>query len=165
MKGEKLIILSDMGKGPGKDRQKIQIKDLGIWIHPIDGFLDNRGALGFLELDTLFPVNPKRIFFIFDVPLNESRGGHAHRECSQFLVCLSGACTVEIDNGTTVQQFRVDTPFYGLELPRMYWSRQFDFTESASLLVLASDHYSEEDYIREYSEYTETLLNSRNIHS
>jgi UDP-2-acetamido-3-amino-2,3-dideoxy-glucuronate N-acetyltransferase len=112
--------------------------------------VDLRGGLSFGEYDKHLPFLPKRYFVIYDVPSMEVRGEHAHREQHQFLVCLKGSCSVVLDDGKNRDEVLLDRPNIGLYLPPMVWGTQYKYTSDAILLVLVSDVYDADDYIRDY---------------
>ncbi len=112
--------------------------------------VDLRGGLSFGEHDKHLPFPPKRYFVIFDVPSIEVRGEHAHRRQHQFLVCLKGSCAVVLDDGQNRDEVALDAPDIGLYVPPMIWGIQYKYTADAVLLVLASDIYDADDYIRDY---------------
>lgn len=114
---------------------------------------DLRGSLSFGEYDRHLPFIPKRYFVVLDVPGKEIRGEHAHKQCHQFLVCVKGSCAVVVDDGQRRQELLLDTPGLGLHIPPMVWATQYKYTSDAVLLVLASDVYDAQDYIRSYDEY------------
>lgn len=120
--------------------------------------VDLRGSLTFGEYDQHLPFIPKRYFVVFDVPGMEVRGEHAHRQARQFLVCLKGSCSVVVDDGKNRDEITLNEPDIGIYLPPMIWGIQYKFTPDAILLVLASDVYDANDYIRDYAQY----LNLRN---
>lgn len=115
--------------------------------------VDLRGGLSFGEYDKHLPFKPKRYFVIFDVPSMEVRGEHAHRGQHQFLVCLRGSCSVVLDDGSHRDEVALDQPYLGLYLPPMVWGIQYKYTQDAVLLVLVSDVYDADDYIRDYDEF------------
>ena len=115
--------------------------------------IDMRGALTFGEIGQNLPFEPKRFFVVYDVPGKDVRGQHAHRELHQLLVCLKGSVTVVVDNGTLRDEVVLDNPRTGLHLAPMIWGIQYLFSADAVLLVLASDIYRADDYIRDYDEY------------
>ena len=117
--------------------------------------VDLRGSLTFGEYGKHLPFEPKRYFVIFDVPSLEVRGEHAHKQQHQFLVCLKGSCSVVIDDGKNRDEITLSEPDTGIYLPSMVWAIQYKFTPDAILLVLASDVYDADDYIRDYDEYIE----------
>lgn len=119
--------------------------------------VDLRGSLSFAEVGQQLPFEPKRYFVIFDVPTVEVRGEHAHRDLHQFLVCLKGRCSVALDDGVHRDEVILDRPNVGLYLPPMIWASQYQYSPDAVLLVLASDVYKAEDYIRDYDEYLDIV--------
>lgn len=114
---------------------------------------DLRGSLAALEFGDGFPFSPTRFFAVFGVPSGDVRGSHAHRACEQFLVCLHGAVTCVVDNGTERRQVRLDRPDVGLYMPAMLWGTQFQYSSDAVLGVFASHPYDDGDYIREYEDF------------
>jgi len=111
---------------------------------------DLRGSLSFAEYESTLPFVPKRYFLVYDVPSKEIRGEHAHRECHQFLVCIKGNCSVVVDDGRNRAEVLLDGPQLGLHVPPMVWATEYKYSANAVLLVLASEVYRAEDYIREY---------------
>ncbi len=116
---------------------------------------DLRGSLSVVELATDLPFVPQRFFAVYGVPSKDVRGAHAHRECAQLLVCLSGAVSCIVDDGRDRAEVRLDTPTRGLYLPPMIWGTQYRYTADAVLAVFASHPYDPDDYIREYEEFLE----------
>lgn len=114
---------------------------------------DLRGSLSFAEIGQKLPFEPKRYFIVFDVKSKEVRGEHAHRQLAQFLVCVKGSCAVVVDDGKNREEYQLDQPNIGLYLPPMTWGIQYKYSPDAVLLVLASDTYDPEDYIRDYDEF------------
>lgn len=114
---------------------------------------DLRGNLTFAETPGLLPFSPCRFFIIYDVPGKEVRGEHAHKELHQFIICIKGSCAVVVDDGNERCEINLDKPTLGLYIPPMIWATQYKFTQDAVLLVLASDIYKADDYIRNYEEY------------
>lgn len=118
---------------------------------------DMRGSLSFAEYGQYLPFIPKRFFLVFDVPSREIRGEHAHRKLHQFLVCVKGACSVMVDDGRVREEYVLDTPGYALHIPPMVWGVQYEYSHDAVLLVLASDIYNPDDYIRDYGQFLELV--------
>lgn len=114
---------------------------------------DTRGNLSVGEFGRSIPFEVKRYFIVFDVPSQELRGEHAHRECHQFLVCVKGSCSVITDDGVTRNEFVLDKPNIGAYLPPMTWGVQYNYSADAVLLVFASHFYDNADYIRDYDEF------------
>lgn len=102
-----------------------------------------------------FPVN--RVFYSYDIPAGESRGAHAHRNCWQMIIAASGSFEVVLDDGTNKRTVLLNRPFFGLLVPPGIWSSEQGFSSGSICLVLASEAYSEEDYIRDYDEYLEWI--------
>lgn len=115
---------------------------------------EGRGNLSVIEKD-LLPFEIKRVFYLYDVPSDGSRGGHAHKELLQFLVPLSGSFDVVLDNGKERKSFTLNRPFRGLLIPKGVWSSLENFSAGAVCLSVVSDVYIEADYIRDYQEYKE----------
>ena len=116
---------------------------------------DERGKLIALEtLSAVVPFEVKRVYFIYDTTPGTVRGKHAHRQLRQMLICVSGACTIECEmpDGTK-SEHRLDWPNKGLMVEGMVWHNMKEFSKDAVLLVLASEHYNEADYIRDYDEF------------
>jgi UDP-2-acetamido-3-amino-2,3-dideoxy-glucuronate N-acetyltransferase len=123
---------------------------------------DLRGSLTFGEFQQHLPFNPKRYFVIFEVPSIEIRGEHAHKFQHQFLVCIKGSCAIVVDDGRNRDEICLFEPNVGLYIPPMIWAIQYKFTSDAILLVLASDCYDAEDYIRNYDEFLEIVSCNQN---
>ena len=122
---------------------------------------DLRGSLVASEFGRDVPFEPRRSFLVFDVPGSEIRGEHAHRSCQQFIICVRGACSALVDDGTNREEFRLDDPTLGLYVPPMVWCSQFGHSPDAMLLVFASDHYDADDYIRDYEAWLAAVRGDR----
>jgi acetyltransferase-like isoleucine patch superfamily enzyme len=116
-------------------------------------YSDLRGRLAVGEVGRGLPFQPQRFFAVFGVPSQEVRGEHAHRSCEQFLVCLTGSCSIVLDDGAERGEILLDRPSTGLYVPAMVFAVQYKFTADAVLLVLASEPYDSEEYIRDYVEF------------
>lgn len=114
---------------------------------------DLRGSLTAGEFSRFVPFVPKRFFMVYDVPGQEVRGEHAHVDCHQFLMCVSGSIRVLADDGERRQEFLLDRPNVGIHLPPMTWGTQYGYSTGAVLLVFASHGYDPDDYIRTYDEF------------
>ncbi len=114
---------------------------------------DLRGSLTFGEYDRHLPFLPKRYFVVFGVPTKELRGEHAHRQLHQFLVCLRGSCAVVVDDGCARDEIMMDSATTGLWVQPMVWTSLYKYSSDAVFLVLASDVYDNDDYIRDYDEF------------
>lgn len=118
---------------------------------------DLRGDLTFAEIDGKLPFLPQRFFFVINVPNKEIRGEHAHRLCHQFLVCPKGCCSVVLDDTKNRIEILLDRPNLGLYIPPMVWATEYKYSDDAVLMVLASDKYDDNDYIRDYNEYLDEI--------
>lgn len=114
---------------------------------------DERGKLIALEsLSERVPFEVKRVYYIFDTTPGTVRGKHAHRQLRQVLICLAGACTIECEMPDGVRhEYRLDWPDKGLLIEGLVWRNMKEFSKDAVLMVLASEHYDEADYIRDYN--------------
>lgn len=101
------------------------------------------------------PFEVRRVYYIHRTQEGFSRGFHAHRDLQQVAVCVSGKCRVVLDNGTTREEAWLDSPVKGLLIENLTWRELHDFSPDCVLLVLASNHYDENDYIRDYEEFLE----------
>ena len=111
---------------------------------------DHRGSLIALEATKDIPFDIKRIYYIFGADKTTSRGFHAHKELQQIAICVSGKCRMILDNGKIKEEVWLDSPDKGLLIGNNIWREMHDFSDDCVLLVLASEHYDESDYIRDY---------------
>ncbi|WP_319477596.1 FdtA/QdtA family cupin domain-containing protein [Marispirochaeta aestuarii] len=114
---------------------------------------DYRGNLSFIEEKEHIPFGIERIYWIYDVPGGQVRGGHAFKEQEEFIVALSGSFDVVIDNGERIKTFHLNRSYYGLYIPPGFWRQMKDFSTNSLAMVLSSMKYSEEDYIRDHDEF------------
>jgi dTDP-4-dehydrorhamnose 3,5-epimerase-like enzyme len=122
---------------------------------------DDRGKLIALEaLSSQVPFEIKRVYYIYDTTPGTVRGNHAHKTLKQVLICISGACTIacEMPDGTKTEH-RLDWPDWGLLIEGLVWRQMKDFSKDAVLMVLASEHYDETDYIRDYRVFQQLCRN------
>ena len=106
-----------------------------------------------------FPIN--RVFYSYDIPGGEDRGAHAHRSCHQFIIAASGSFEVALDDGVNKRTIVLNRPYFGLHVPPGIWAAEQGFSSGSICLVLASECYSEEDYIRDYDEYLSYIKEQR----
>jgi hypothetical protein len=99
------------------------------------------------------PFNVKRVFYLYDIPGGESRGAHAHEECHQFLVAASGSFEILLDDSKVQRMVQLNRPYLGLHIPPGIWASELNFSSGSICLVLASELYRPEDYIREYESF------------
>jgi dTDP-4-dehydrorhamnose 3,5-epimerase-like enzyme len=116
-----------------------------------------RGNLSFAEYGQFLPFIPKRYFLVFDVKNKEVRGEHAHKMLHQFLVCVKGSCSIVVDDARNREEVVLDSPTLGVHIPPMVWGIQYKFTSDAILLVLASEQYDGDDYIRDYDDFLKAV--------
>lgn len=118
---------------------------------------DPRGNLTFAESIRHIPFEVKRVYWVYDVPSGENRGGHAHKKCREFIIAVSGSFTVTLDNGHNSKTYLLNHPYQGLLVETGTWRTLNDFSSGSVCLVLASDFFEESDYIREYEDYLEYI--------
>ena len=111
---------------------------------------DPRGNLTPVEGAQDIPFDIKRVYYLYDVPSGQSRGGHAHKELQQLIVAANGSFTITLDDGTDKKSYTLNRPYQGLLIVPGIWRVLDDFSSGAVLLCLASEHYEEADYIRNY---------------
>lgn len=114
---------------------------------------DERGSLVALEAAKTVPFDIQRVYYLFGTKPGVSRGFHAHRKLQQVAVCVTGKCRMVLDDGKTREEVWLDSPVKGLLIGNLIWREMHDFSPDCVLLVLASEHYDEMDYIRDYSEF------------
>lgn len=114
---------------------------------------DRKGNLTVVQNGITVPFDIKRVYYLYDVPGGESRGSHAHRELSQLIVAASGSFRVVLDDGTAKRAFVLNRPYQGLLVKPGIWRDLDDFSSGAVCMVLASEVYQPEDYIRDYDEF------------
>lgn len=114
---------------------------------------DRKGNLSVVENGKTVPFDIKRVFYLYDVPGGESRGAHAHKKLKQLLIAVSGSFTVKLDDGNVKRSFTLNRPYQGLLIAPGIWSEIDNFSSGSVCLVLASEKYDEDDYIRDYERY------------
>lgn len=116
---------------------------------------DHRGSLVVAEANRNIPFSIQRLYYIFGAQPDVPRGFHAHKELQQIAFCIQGSCKMLMNNGKEKQEVLIGQPNKGLFIPPMVWHEMHGFSEDCILLVLASDHYDESDYIRNYDQFLE----------
>ncbi|MFV8323148.1 sugar 3,4-ketoisomerase [Flavobacterium sp. LB3P21] len=129
------------------------LKDIQLLKLPV--VEDQRGNLAFIQEDVL-PFEFKRVYYLFDVPSNAYRGGHSHIAQQETLIALSGSFEVVLQDGLDKKSFILNKPNLGLLIPKGIWRELQNFSSGAVCLVLASDVFDEEDYIRDFDEFLES---------
>ena len=130
---------------------------LDIKLIELPKITDPRGNLTVAEGAGVVPFDIKRAYWVYDVPGGESRGGHAHKRLRQLVIALSGSFTVTLDNGYERRTVLLNHPWQGLVIETNTWRTLDDFSSGAVCLVLASDHFEEDDYIYEYDEFLDYI--------
>jgi UDP-2-acetamido-3-amino-2,3-dideoxy-glucuronate N-acetyltransferase len=125
----------------------------GCFVHMLPEIEDLRGNLSLVEIEKDLPFEVKRSFWVYKVPGREVRGEHAHLQCHQFLVCVSGTVQLVVDDGYKRAQISLDRPSIGVHIPPLKWGIQYKYSEDAVLIVFASHNYDAEDYIRDYDSF------------
>ena len=116
---------------------------------------DPRGDLTFVEGGSHIPFDIRRVYYLYNVPVDAERGGHAHRELEQVVFALSGSFRMKIDDGTSKSEYWLRDPRQGLYISNMIWREMDAFSQGAVCMVLASQRYDELDYFRDYSDFLE----------
>jgi len=122
---------------------------------------DPRGNLTVAQAHTDVPFAIKRAYWVYDVPAGECRGGHAHKLCKEVLIALSGSFHVTVDNGEEQKIVLLNHPYQGLLIDTDVWRTLDDFSSGAVCLVLASEPFDEDDYIREYDDFLRYLADKK----
>lgn len=133
-----------------KNETNIQKQPLLIHLPKIE---DERGNLTFIEENNHIPFDIKRVYWIYDVPCGEQRGGHAFRMQHEFVVALSGSFDVVINDGNIEKRYHLNRSYFGLYIPNGLWRHIDNFSTNAVVMVLSSTSYNETDYIRDFNEY------------
>lgn len=118
---------------------------------------DDRGQLVAIEQQKDIPFEIKRVYYIYDTLPDVRRGYHAHKNLEQMLICVHGSCKILLDNGKEKETVTLNDPTQGLYITHNIWHEMFDFSSDAVLLVLASEYYCEDDYIRSYDDFLEYM--------
>ena len=118
---------------------------------------DERGVLAVIEKDAI-PFAIKRVYYLYDVPSDSFRGGHAHKEQQSVIIPLSGSFEIVVDDGETKKKFMLNKPNQALYIPTKVWREIDNFSSGSVCLVIASTHYDEAEYIRDYNEFKSQVL-------
>jgi hypothetical protein len=116
-------------------------------------FLDLRGNLSYIEEDTHLPFKIRRVYWIYDVPGGELRGGHAFRETEELIIALSGSFDVLLNDAVKEMRFHLSRSYYGVFVPRLIWRTLENFSTNSLALVIASTDFSADDYLRDFEEF------------
>ncbi|CAA6814443.1 MAG: Unknown protein [uncultured Campylobacterales bacterium] len=124
---------------------------------------DDRGSLIAIEQGYNAPFDISRVYYIFDTKKDVERGFHAHINLKQIAISVKGSCTFVLDNGEKREEVKIDNPNQGLFIEGLIWREMKDFSEDCVLVVLASEHYDENDYIRDYEKFLEEVKNDSSL--
>ena len=122
---------------------------------------DDRGQLVALEENKDIPFEFKRVYYMYDTREGVRRGFHAHKSLEQILICIHGSCKILLDNGEEKKIVSLEKPYEGLYISNDMWREMYDFSPDAVLMVLASDYYNEDDYIRNYDDFLKFVKNKK----
>jgi len=114
---------------------------------------DPRGNLTVVEGGEHVPFDIERVYYLYDIPGGAERGGHAHKEAQEFIIAMSGSFDVSLDDGYAQERVHLNRSYYGLHIGRMVWRQIDNFSSGSVCVVLASTHYDESDYYRDYDEF------------
>ena len=120
---------------------------------------DHRGNLTYIESERHVPFEIKRTYYLYDVPGGASRAAHGHKRLQQLMVAMSGSFDVTLDDGNNIKRFHLNRSYFGLYIPPMMWRDLDNFSSGAVCMVLASDYYDEEEYIRKYEDFINIIKN------
>ncbi|MCY1279111.1 TDP-4-oxo-6-deoxy-alpha-D-glucose-3,4-oxoisomerase [compost metagenome] len=123
-------------------------------------FSDPRGTLAVVEGGLDVPFEIRRVYYLYGLSGDLRRGFHAHHELEQIAICLNGSCSILLDDGRRKETLRLSSPHQGLRIERMVWHEMFEFSPDCVLMVLASEHYDEADYIRDYEQFLAEVENA-----
>jgi hypothetical protein len=115
--------------------------------------IDERGNLSFIEAPRNIPFDIKRVYWIYDVPGGEKRGGHAYKNLYELIIAISGSFDVIIDTGKEIKKFTLNRSYKGVYIPKMVWRTLDNFSTNSLCLILASNAFDQEDYIRDYNDF------------
>ncbi len=127
------------------------------YLFNLHSFGDDRGSLVALEKEHNVPFDIKRVYYIFDTKMDVPRGFHAHRELEQLLICVTGSCKIKIDDGAQTETFDLNHPTKALFVGKNLWREMYDFSQGCVLMVIASEYYNPEEYIRDYQEFLRSV--------
>jgi hypothetical protein len=114
---------------------------------------DPRGNLTFIESGDQVPFDIKRAYYLYDIPGGAERGGHAHKELQQLIIAMSGSFDIVLDDGFAQERVNLNRSYFGLYIGPMVWREMDNFSSGSVCMVLASMHYDESDYYRDYEEF------------
>lgn len=135
--------------------EQIIIDIKGVELIQLPKFEDLRGNLSFIEENNHIPFKIQRVYWIYDVPGGQLRGGHAFKEQQELIIALSGSFDVVINDGCTTQTFQLNRSYYGLFIPNGLWRQLINFSTNSLALILSSTHYCADDYIIDFNDFSQ----------
>jgi len=117
------------------------------------------GNLSVVENSNSIPFDIARVYYIYDVPGGSDRGGHAHKDLEQYVIAVSGAFDIQLDDGKNKKTVRLDRPFLALHIKKGIWRETRNFTSGAICMVIASRKYDNQDYIHDYDDFLKFRIN------
>ncbi|MES1198308.1 MAG: FdtA/QdtA family cupin domain-containing protein [Chitinophagaceae bacterium] len=130
----------------------------GVHIIEFPKILDERGNLSFLQNGHQIPFEVERVYWIYDVPGGQQRGGHAYKELQEIIIALSGSFDVVLNDGKAEKKFTLNRSYYGLYVPKMIWRHLENFSTNSLAFIVADKSYDETDYIREFTDYKTEII-------
>lgn len=121
------------------------------YLYNLPVFPDQRGNLSLVEEDTHLPFKIRRVYWIYDVPGGQHRGGHAFKKTEELIIALSGSFDLILNDGTKEKKFSLNRSYYGVFVPRMMWRTLENFSTNSLALIIASTDYTPDDYIRDFN--------------
>ncbi len=118
---------------------------------------DRRGNLSFMEQNNHIPYNIERVYYLYDVPGGAMRGGHSHKKTEETIIALAGSFDVILDDGFEKKRYQLNRPYFGLHVPAGIWRELDNFSSCSVCMVIASEKYCEEDYIRKYDNFIKSV--------
>jgi dTDP-4-dehydrorhamnose 3,5-epimerase-like enzyme len=118
--------------------------------------LDERGNLSFFENEKQIPFAIARVYWIYDVPGGEARGGHAYKTLQEVIVALSGSFDVILNDGKEEKKYTLNRSYFGLSVPKMIWRHMENFSTNSLAMIIADQPFSEEEYMRDFNQFVQT---------
>ena len=118
--------------------------------------LDERGNLSFFENEKQIPFAIARVYWIYDVPGGQSRGGHAYKTLQEVIVALSGSFEVILNDGKEEKKYTLNRSYFGLYVPKMIWRQMENFSTNSLAIIIADQPFSEEEYMRDFNQFVQT---------
>jgi len=140
-----------------KEERKEMNKPLSTQIIHFPKILDERGNLSVLEQWNQIPFEIKRVYWIYDVPGGEMRGGHAYKTLNEVIVAISGSYDVVLNDGSKEYRYQLNRSYYGLYVPKMMWRHIENFSTNSLALIVADQLYNEQEYIRDFSAFVQLM--------